>query len=89
MYVMISSGSNPLYSLSMVMHLSMTCPTPPHAGNTRGLGGVLPEIIAQTKGDLPFPNGKSLHMHSRPCAPRVNCRYNNNEIHCIYIKRGL
>ena len=34
----------------------MTCPTPPHAGNTRGLGGVLPEIIAQTKGDLPFPN---------------------------------
>ena len=38
------------------MHLSMTCPTPPHAGNTRGLGGVLPEIIAQTKGDLPFPN---------------------------------
>ena len=38
------------------MHLSMTCPAPPHAGSTRGLGGVLPEIIAQTKGDLPFPN---------------------------------
>ena len=31
----------------------MTCP---HEDSTRGLGGVLPEIIAQTKGDLPFPN---------------------------------
>ena len=36
----------------------MTCPTPPPCGqHTRGLGGVLPEFIAQTiKGDLPFPN---------------------------------
>ena len=72
-----------------IMYLSMTYPTSSHAGNTRGLGGVLPEIIAQTKGDLPFPNGKSLCMHSRPCAQPVNCRYNNNEICCIYIKRGL
>ena len=29
---------------------------PDYAGNTRDLGGVLPEIIAQTMGDLPFPN---------------------------------
>ena len=48
------------------MHPSMTYPTPPHAGNTRVLGGVLPEIIAQTKGYLSFANGKSLRMHSRP-----------------------
>ena len=77
--------------LCVVVHYAPVndLPHSPHAGNTRGLSGVLPEIFAQTKGDLPFPNGKSLRMHSRPCAPRANCRYNNNEIHCIYIKRGL
>ena len=53
---------NSSFYLPAVMHLSMTCPTPPHAGNTRGLGGVLPEIIAQTKGDLPFPNVLVEHL---------------------------
>ena len=38
-----------------------------------GLGGVLQEIIPQTKGDLPFPNGQSLRMRSRHFAPWVNC----------------